>query len=415
MKTIIPMLMIALLGIGPFSHAQLGGLKNKLKKAVKQEKTETDPEKKVTDAKPQKATDVSSAKVNKEVEQVKPAPRLAPLAYDAPFQPAILYRSLLNGVKINHRNGLLMIASDMTASFLPAKEEGGATAFYGTKPEQHKLAVHLTKEGTTLKKYLTMVMQRDNGELRSAVKGPFADFSIASNGYAEQQGYDTEKHTFTEAGEYALEFFLDGERFYAFPFEVRIIGSDDPYASDDKVYAMEGPWMDALCIDLRHPVSPEAHLIVKKYMRVPAFNEADLTYLMTAQLKRNGKALLYDENPVTYGTKPFWSEQQLNLAKPWEDHNGTASGEHLQVNDILTDGDYELTLQYFTGKSGMSGSEQPHPGPAGATKETYTFKVKDGKIVPQGNQVRSVTPAESFVEGGREHFWIFREGSAYNK
>ena len=404
------LIMVGLLCLATDGYTQLGRLKNKLKSAVKKEKP-TAPQPESASGAPEPAVVPQPSAKAKQAAAVRPAAKITPLAYEAPFKPSVLYQSLLEGVKINPRNGLLMLGADLTASFLPQQEEGGAPAFYGTKPEQHKLAVHLTQGGSTLKKYLTTVMQRDNGELRSSTKGPFADFSIASNGYAEQQGYDTEKYTFTEAGAYALEFFLDGAHFYTFPFQVRIIGSDDPYASDDKVYALDGPWMDALCIELPHPADPDAHLIVKKYLRVPDFNQPDLTYLMGAQLARNGQPLLYGKNLVTYGARPVWSVQQLNLAKPWKGHSGTVAGEHLQVKDILEDGTYTLTLSYYTGQSGMAGSEKPHPGPAGQSSEVYTFSVEAGKIQPQGPQVRESTPPERFVEGGREHFWLFREGS----
>jgi len=260
MKTIITTLTIILLSISTVSYGQFVNLKNKMKKAVKKENNKAGASGKTPEAKTAILTTANLSAETKTTESLSPDDQLTPLAFDAPFEPAIWYRSLLNGIKINHRNGLLMIGSNMTVSFLPEKEEGGTLAFYGPKPEQHKLAVHLTREGATLKKYLTTVMQRLNGTLRSSTKGPFADFSITTNGYAEQQGYDTEKHTFTEAGDYALEFFLDGKRFYEFPFQV-----------------------------------------------------------------------------------------------------------------------------------------------------------KDGKIVPQGNQVRGDTPPKSFVEGGREHFWIFRQGSPLNK
>lgn len=394
------------------ADAQFGKIKNKLKKVSKQEKEEARPEPAKTPAPVKTQPKANTNQLAAAAQQAQPLPALV---YDQPYAPAVVYESLLDAVKVNPSNGLLMIGSDMTASFLPTTDERGSTAFYGSKPEQHKLAVHIVKDGETLKKYLTMVMQRDNGELRSGMKGPFADFSIASNGYAEQQGYDTEKLYFTQAGEYALEFYLDGKRVYQFPFSVRIIGSDDPYASEDKVYAIDGPWSDVVYIDIAFPVTPEAFATLKTYTRVPDFNQPDLTYLVAAQLTRNGKALLYGKNLMAYGTKDSWNKQQLNLAKPWKDHNGISAGEHLQIKDILKDGSYELTLNYYTGQSGMKGSEQPHPGPAGEQTETYTFTVKNGAIQPQGWQQRDGVKAERFIEGGRSHFWLVRQGSTYFK
>jgi len=412
-KTVILLLAGILLLPPQTAEAQLGRLKKKLEKAVTKEQPEqaaaAEQQKQSANRPSQPNAAPQPAESKPEVEEEKTD--LAPLVYDATFSPAIFYESLLDAVKINHRNGMLMLSAEMAASFLPTTEEGGATAYYGSKPEQHKLAVHILKGEHTLKRYLTNVMQRDNGELRSSIKGPFADFSIVSNGYAEQQGYDTDKLYFKEAGDYRLDFYLDDKLFYTFPFEVAIEGSDDPYAADDKIYALNGSWKDVAFIELRHPVDQDAFATIKKYTRVPAFNQPDLTYLVAAQLTRNGQPLLYGENLVTYGTKPTWTKQQLNLAKPWKDHNGTTAGEHLQVKDILKDGIYKLTLKYYTGESGMRGSAKKHIGPAQEQEEAYTFKVKDGKIQPQGNQVRAGTPPEQFIEGGRSHFWLIRKGA----
>jgi len=344
----------------------------------------------------------------------KPKPHTpAALAYHDTDRPAVVFQSLLEEVKVHPRSGRLLLNGTFTASFLPAKEESGATAIYGTVPGTHHLSVHLLRGETPVKKYLARVDQRKDGAFHSQRPGPFADFTLLTgqDKQVEKQGYDTGAYHLSDGGDYALHFYLDGQLFYRFPFQARVHRSDDPYAEDQHIYSLDGPWGDYLLIDVPRPADPDAHAHLAAWLRLPEFDEKGVLYLLHTSLQRNGEELLSEVVPrvaKTYEAKPVWTYARLHTPMPHPDPKSSFLGEPLTYRELLRDGTYQFAVSYYSGYRNPEVPKAPHIGPNGAHTDVYTFQVEDGHIVPQGAQLRDGTDHARFIEGGGTAFWIPR-------
>lgn len=339
----------------------------------------------------------------------------APLMYHETDRPAVLFQSLLEEVKVHPRSGRLLLTGAFTASLLPGKEQSGAVAIYGTSPGTHHLSVHLLKDGQTEKRYLAKVDQRKDGAFHSQRPGPFADFTLMTvkDKDIERQGYDTGHYQVTESGSYALQFYLNGDLFYQFDFQAIIHRDDDPYAEDQFIYTLEGPWGDYLLIQVPRPVDPDAHAHMATWLRLPEFDEKEVLYLLSTSLQRDGIELLSEVVPrvaKTYEAKPVWTYARIHTPMPHSDPKSSLLGELLTYRELLTDGNYRFAISYYSGQRNPEVPKSPHVGPHGQHTDVYHFQVKDGHVVPQGLQLRAGTDPHAFIEGGRTSFWIPREG-----
>lgn len=334
---------------------------------------------------------------------------VAPLAFDGPLPPHPTYESLLALVDMKPKTGQLMLKEELTIAFLPTKEEGGDLARYGVKPGEHKVIVDLYRGEERLRHYCAQVMQRDGGQLRSQRKGPFADASVVlmTNGYLERQGFDLDDYTISEAGDYHLDILVDDRLIQRFPFVVRVQGSDDPYATTAGLYQLDGPWADYAYL---FTPTEGGYLTWYFYDRHQEMEQTDVTYLLVAELYRNGQFVATTGNK-TISARQQWKRHELSFSIPGDDAANTtdlttSTGFTL---DKMTDGNYELRVTYYDVNAyDRQGKKVPIANPMGRKEDRYRFTVQGGKIQPQDRQVREAHEGLQFIEGGRDQFWLKR-------
>ncbi|KER10856.1 MAG: hypothetical protein HY22_02050 [[Candidatus Thermochlorobacteriaceae] bacterium GBChlB] len=331
-----------------------------------------------------------------------------PLVYDKPFPPAIAMSSFLGkGLSLENVSGRLAV-QNLTVSFLPDKEEGGGEAKYGYEPTDHKLYAVLSQSGTDLAKFLFQT---------SGTEGPFTRCSILSGSTDTQKEYALD-YTVTSGGEYLLSFFIDGKKFYDFPFSVLKKENADKFAEVKARYFLNGMWSDYGFLFFDPPNSAKGVRWVffheQQELETPT---AVKYYYVDIELFKNGKLFgaggtgnkgtrFYQ--PWRLESKRFWQREDLSL---FTTGAGDKTGKTIMPAD-LADGKYEIRMTYYDTNEWQNGKPTkvvagPFQKKGGA--DVFPFEVKGGKIQYQDRQVREKTPPEQFIEGGNSEWWTKRK------
>ncbi|NNE98575.1 MAG: hypothetical protein HKN25_06110 [Pyrinomonadaceae bacterium] len=242
----------------------------------------------------------------------------------------------------------------------------------------------------------------DKGQLKVIRDGSeIAEFSFRIEPYTAPKytidGYELVKGKndslglmLKEPGNYKLEYYAGGVKFYSFAFEL-VVGKTDPY-QPKKLMFLNGPWNDYAYL---YKTNNESH--GKWEFRV--FMRSDDGSLQQTK----GQVLLIrdkDKKVVAVGSSAFrreaaWRRQDLTLQKPGKKN---ARGEYYSNQDFyanrekLADGSY--TLEFKTD---------------GKLYGAYKFVVNAGKVQMQGNQVRKSTDPLNFIEGGGREIWMKKQ------
>ena len=305
---------------------------------------------------------------------------LPALVYDAPFPPSILYSTLLvNDGIMFHQDGKFY-PNQVTAVFLPEKDAEGNAVSYGIGENEHRLmSILYNQSGEEVKRMdwlaPAVAVFGQKGALRTIS-------TYNHNGTLETQ---------LGAGSYRLDFFLDGKRFYSFPFTVSVISKGDPY--DPKpLYGIDGPWEDYGYIYIPD-ARPDRSVDWKMWLRNDdpdiVIREKDVDVSLT--LKRDGAVVGKTRGSTQYSIHRRWNRHEFPLYKA----DGTE--QRLMGSDLFDNpGRYELAVN-------ISGE-----------KRVYKFEVKEGKIVHAGRQNREGVDPIRYIEGGRDAWWLRREGAEYD-
>lgn len=332
-----------------------------------------------------------------------------PLIYDKPFPPAIVMSSFLEsgkGLRLDNESGRLGF-NGLTVSFLPDKEEGGGAAKYGYEPNDHKLYATLSQGGNALAKFLFQT---------SGTEGPFTRCQILS-GTMETEKEFANNYVVTSGGDYKLEFFLDGKKFYDFPFSVVKKENPDKFAEVKTRYFLNGMWSEYgfLTFDPQNEGRGFRWVFFhqQEELETPT---ATKEYAVDIELFKNGKlfgGITSDKGqksyqPLRLKSKRMWQREDLTLyALAPQDKSGKA----IKPAD-LTDGKYEIRMTYYDTYEWQNGKPTkvvagPFQKKAGA--DVFPFEVKGGKIQYQDRQARDSAPPEQFIEGGNSEWWTKRK------
>ena len=193
------------------------------------------------------------------------------------------------------------------------------------------------------------------------------------------------------AGNYMLEFTVEGKPFYRFPFSVAVIKSDDPYAAAGNRYFVEGAWNDYGNIYYQRN-DPQSSLTFTTWVqdKVGHQNQNSVPYELKL-VNRDGREIGVADG--TLQLQPRWLKADLYFRPSGGDKNA-----YLKAGDLLReDGRYSVRLTINNKLYG-----------------TYPFVVKGGRIELQGKQIREKTDPMDFIvdylSGGRyTSWWIKRE------
>lgn len=280
--------------------------------------------------------------------------------------PALLYSDLLNATQTSAiwNFGRLQVNGPIRALFLPDFQTD--QSIYGYNPDSGAKLAHVLRRADET----VADLQFYNGQKQQA---PY---------WALHPGVPPEEPL--AAGDYVMEWYLEGDLFYRFPFTVEVAEGDDVYNPEAR-YFFEGPWDDYAYLYIPSPTSTPMFSI---WLRDKAASPGDWKeHQLNVSVVRGGKEVAYWPNPNggahPVDLKPWWERLDIAL-----DHPG---------NDVfyardLTDGTYTVTVTMD-----------------GATYGTYGFTVAGGKIQHQGRQVRSATDPLDYIEGGPERFFMKRK------
>lgn len=280
--------------------------------------------------------------------------------------PALLYSDLLNATQSSAiwRSGRLQVDGPIRALFLPSYRTD--QSIYSYNPDSGAKLAHVMRraDGTVVD------TQFYNGQQQQA---PY---------WALHPGVPPEDPL--PAGDYTMEWYLEGDLFYRFPFTVRVEEGSDPYNPEARTY-FEGPWEDHAYLYVPNPNSTPMFSI---WLRDTAAGPGDWKeHQLNISVKRGGKEVAYWPNP-NGGAHP------VDL-KPWWDRLDVAlddAGTDVFYARDLADGAYTVTVTMD-----------------GAVYGTYGFAVRGGTIQHQGRQVRSGTDPLDYIEGGPERFFMKRQ------
>jgi len=187
----------------------------------------------------------------------------------------------------------------------------------------------------------------------------------------------------TKEGSYRFDFFMNGKRFYSFPFEIKVLKSGDLFGGDPK-YLLVGDWNEWGYLHFAD-ASPSSGLSWKLWLREWEFEQVPRS--IEVELRRASDNVLIAENRVrsTVRLRHDWERIDFQLFSPKDRSMFRAGGL------LSTDGDYRLEMKMN-----------------GATYGEWKFSVKGGKLVPEGRAERGKADPLTFIEGGRDAFWYKR-------
>jgi hypothetical protein len=300
-------------------------------------------------------------------------------AQPAAYPPSIMFSTLLNGVQVHPTQGTFRLYH-LQAVFLP---EIPSNDVYIYSPENGGTLTSILKrtDGSTVAEFVWYAEK---------LKAPY--WLMSSYKVREPGGGWDAKPDFklTTAGDYIVEFLLDGNMFYRYPFSLEVLGSNDPY-NPQPIYRLNGAWNDYAYL-LYADADVSKPLMFKIWLRNNG-KEKRQDVKVTGALRQGGKELArFGEFPLDYSLSADWIRYEMTFGQfKNTQFNSKLWHTSLKAEELLKSGTYEVVVE-FDGK----------------TYGVWEFKVKNGQIEPQGRQVRASTDPLDFIEGGKDAFWSKR-------
>ncbi len=304
------------------------------------------------------------------------APVTAPAQEEMP--PSIMWGSVLGGVTMHHANPRFAFFpfDPVTAVFLPPAE---SNTIYPYNPVDggNFSAVISSADGTELARYVFYALARP------APFWPVDDSWLTDLTTGERI---QTKQMPLAPGDYVIDFFLEGERFFTYSFSVSTLDSDDPFRPAT-YWFLDGPWRDWGCLTYAE-ADPQQLLTWMAFLRNKA-RETSKTVRMEVVISRDadGATVCTSRPGMSRDLLPEWRRHRFELVHP--------TGAQFHAADLLArDGAYTLRMT-------MDGE------PYG----TWRFQVAGGRLQYVGRAVRGQVDPLAFVEGGMDEWWYIREES----
>ena len=191
-------------------------------------------------------------------------------------------------------------------------------------------------------------------------------------------------------GAYVIDFYLEGSKFFTFPFSVKKTMPSDPFAGG-AVYTLEGDWSDWLYLYNSEAI-PERNLDIKVFLRHTDPDRMEKDFKIDVRIVRDKDKKLICGGPGAGTTLTLfhrWERYAFMMSHPEKEQK---YGEYFKAKNLLeNDGDYTLTVYL---------NEKPYG--------VWKFKVQGGKFVYEGRAVRGNPDRLTFIEGGRDAWWYKR-------
>lgn len=327
------------------------------------------------------------------------------------FAPTIEFQSLISNLSLDPQTGMLTTVGLLNAYFLPAKDKNGNPADYNSNandPDQmliHADIIFIDAGDKKLGSFHYMAPK---------INRVITPIDLKS-GYGSKNRFVTEVEAKTP-GAYEMRFYLAGQHFYTYAFDVIKTESEDIYSPVEALYTLGGSWENMALLQvnsndkgLKHRLSFQP-LLAYRGFHVRSGRE-DLQLNGEAErkvvLKRGAEVMgtfhfeesksedIFGEDyvpafdnfslrvgpeDVTSGLMPFQKVPRVKTA-----------GEREVLMENLEDGDYSIELSV----RGMS--DRPD------FTKVYSFTVSKGRVLPilQADRKRFKNPL-TLIETGRD-------------
>ncbi len=282
------------------------------------------------------------------------------------YPPGIMYNTLLSNVGLVAKGAWLKLGNQMQNVFIDSGKRG------------------------------KVVLSRANGDefchwewsLNDyALPAPYKRFVFYDAKRPNNSAFNPNDLKLTETGDYVLDFFVDGKKFYTFAFSVSKLDPASPF-DGETLYFLDGPWRDWGY--LMYPdADPNQNLLWKIWLREKGFSRPDHKVMVQITRDADKKLVCQSRPEVTHNFSQEWVRYEIEMTWPAarDDY-----GSYFKARDLLAkDGAYTLKMT-------IDGKEYG----------TWKFSVAGGKLVPAGRTVRGTADPLTFVEGGKDAFWYER-------
>ncbi|MCE7996807.1 MAG: hypothetical protein HEP71_32905 [Roseivirga sp.] len=327
------------------------------------------------------------------------------------FAPVMEFQSLLSNLNLDPQTGVFTTVGLLNAYFLPAEDKDGNLADYNSNandPDQMLIRADIINMSGGAEKVASFHY------MAQKVNRVITPIELKS-GYGSKNRFVT-KTELKSPGAYEMRFYLAGQHFYTYPFEVIKTESDDPYSPVEAMYTLGGSWEDLALLQVNSNDKGPGHrlnfqpLLAYRGFHVRSGRE-DLQLNGEAQrkvvLKRREKAIgtfRFEESKGDdiFGDKYVPAFDDFSLRVGREDVTSgllpfqkvprvETAGEREVLMEDLTDGDYSIELSV----KGMS--DRPD------FTKVYHFSVSNGKVRPLARADRSRhNDPLTLIETGRD-------------
>ena len=289
---------------------------------------------------------------------------LTAAAAHAQYQPSEMYGSLLTNISLIEKTGKFDLGNQIQVVFVKENQQG-------------TIAIRKA-DGTVL---FTQEWYAET------VREPY--YLIVQTKTMNSSG-ETVYEMKLDPGDYAIDFNLEGTKFYTFPFSVKKNMPSDPFAGG-AYYTLEGDWQDWAYL-FNYDAEPDKNLDFRVFLRMTDPDKREKDAKIDVRIVRDKDKKLICGGPggqTTFTLNHTWIRYSIMMSHP----EGKAKyGEYFKAKDMLAmDGDYTITMD-------MNGS----------TAAVWKASVKNGKFGYAGRTVRGVADPLTFIEGGKDAWWYKR-------
>jgi len=188
------------------------------------------------------------------------------------------------------------------------------------------------------------------------------------------------------AGNYTLEFQIEGVPFQRFAFSVSTLPSDDPYQAAGTRWFIDGPWSEYGNVFYQRN-DPQSSVRFTVWVEDKAGHAQQKSVPYSAELVRLRDGAVIGRDESTLRADQHWRQLDVSFHLAGEE-----SASPLKAAALLSeDGAYRVRFS-------LDGKPQG----------TYSFNVSGGKLQLQGRQLESTAPVDRIVDylyGGRYRSW----------
>ncbi len=280
--------------------------------------------------------------------------------------PSIMFATLLNNVTVNAKDGWFKLGNQIQNLFMPDGSTGTAVLSKVSGPE---------------------IVNWNWGLDSFGLKPPYKLFGFKTALKPDGSPYPIRDLKLTDPGKYTLDFFVDGKKFYAYPFTVAKFEPTDPF-DGEAMYFTDGAWNDWGYLFYRE-ADPENNLLWKIWLREKSFKTPSHKVKIEIVRDADRKVVCQNRTDATNTFRHQSVRYDFDMINP---PVKTSGGGYFKAKDLLgVDGAYTLAMSID-----------------GAAYGTWKFKVAGGKPVTVGRAERGKGDPLSFVEGGKDAFWYER-------